>query len=76
MMLPGGTPCWASHVADAWASVNLSPTFLEPVTTMVVARWRFHSASACSSRATRSGEGTPSYWAAPMTTMAWTGRAS
>ena len=57
------------------ASVKRSPGRLPPVTTTSGARPCGHSSTTWSRRAASCGDGSPSYCAAPITTMASTGRA-
>ena len=70
-----GTPWSMAYARATAASVVRSPGGLPPVTTNAVGDRRVGTAStAWSRRAANTGDGRPSYWAAPRTTIASAGR--
>ena len=76
MIADAGTPRDMAYARAAAASVVRSPTALPPVTTNHRARPLFQRSTAWSIRARKTGDGVPSYCAAPSTTIASAGRAS
>ena len=60
-----GTPWEIAYARATAASVVRSPDSLPPVTTKCGAMPSFQSLTACSRRASKTGDGRPSYWAAP-----------